>query len=96
MATPIERRAIQVLPEEYVNKPPEGLNSAAVYKRLTNVGLDVPDYALLRLWEKLQRNDLIAGRQALGGTEEDVRRHGNWYIQWVHPELIEASAAGGL
>jgi hypothetical protein len=89
MATPVERQAIEVLSEEFANRPPEGFNSAAVYNRLRIEDVDIPDYALARLWTKLQRNGFIAGSKALGGDEIAERHHGNWYIQWVHPNILD-------
>jgi len=90
MTIPVERRAIQVLPEEFANKPPEGLGSEAVYRRLTDEGMHVPDYALSDLWEKLDTLEYIAGRRVLGVDETTERQHGGWYIQRVHPDILDA------
>jgi hypothetical protein len=48
------------------------------------------DYALLHLWEKLRYVDYIAGGPVLGGDETTTRQHGDWYIQWLHPDILDA------
>lgn len=82
----LQRRAIEVLYEEWEDKKPNGFTSDVVYGRLVAEGWDVPDYALQNVWEGLKSLGYIRGRLVLMRGEE---KHGRYYFQWVDPNIIK-------
>lgn len=92
--TDLERRAVEVLSEEWARweempTPKDYPKSRPVYERLIAEGWDVPDYALSELWEKLKLWDQIAGAGFLG--RDAWREDGNWEFRWVNPDIVDES-----
>ena len=74
-------RAIEILEEEWDDRPPEGLNTVSVYTRLLAEGWDAPKTEDLNtLW------DMLEGKYLKGSPA----MNGHWYVQWVSPRVLHA------
>jgi hypothetical protein len=68
------------------------LQSAVVYQRLLEKGVEVPSYQMSAILNAFKVGDLIMAPLAkLPQREEDVRKHGDLLIRGVSPDLCNSS-----
>ena len=68
------------------------LQSAVVYERLLEEGVEVPDYQMSAILNAFKVGGLITAPPGLQ-REEDVRRHGDLLIRGVSSELCNSSSS---
>jgi hypothetical protein len=67
------------------------LQSAVVYRRLIEEGVEVPGYQMSAILNSFKVGGLITAPQRLQ-REEDVREHGDLLIVGVHSDLCHSSS----
>jgi hypothetical protein len=66
------------------------LQSAVVYRRLVDEGVEVPGYQMSAILNSFKVGSLITASLRTQ-REEDVREHGDFLITSVHSELCNSS-----
>ena len=67
------------------------LQSAVVYRRLLEEGIEVPSYQMSAILNASKVGGLIAASPGLQREEEDVRKHGDLLIEGVSSDLCHSS-----
>ena len=89
-ASELAERVRQVICEEWQGAG-GSLQSAAVYKRLLEEGVEVPGYQMSAILNAFKVGGLIAASLGPQG-EEEVRKHGDLLIQSVSSDLCNSSS----
>jgi hypothetical protein len=67
------------------------LQSAVVYRRLLEEGVEVPGYQMSAILNSFRVGGLIMAPHNGPQREEDVREHGDLLITGVHSDLCQSS-----
>jgi hypothetical protein len=67
------------------------LQSAVVYRRLLEEGIDVPGYQMSAILNSFRVGGLIMAPHRGPQREEEVREHGDLVITGVHSDLCHSS-----
>ena len=67
------------------------LQSAVVYRRLLEEGVEVPGYQMSAILNSFRVGGLITAAHDGPQREEDVREHGDLLITGVHSDLCQSS-----
>ena len=68
------------------------LQSAMVYRRLLEEGVEVPGYQMSAILNSFRVGGLITAAHDGPQREEDVREHGDLLIRGVHSDLCHSSS----
>ena len=68
------------------------LQSAMVYRRLLEEGVEVPGYQMSAILNSFRVGGLIMAAHDSPQREEDVREHGDLLIRGVHSDLCHSSS----
>jgi hypothetical protein len=89
-ASELAERVRQVICEEWQGAG-GSLQSAAVYKRLLEEGVEVPGYQMSAILNAFKVGGLITAPPG-SQREEEVRKHGDLLIQGVSSDLCNSSS----
>ena len=90
-ASELAERVRQVICEEWQGAG-GSLQSAAVYKRLLEEGVEVPGYQMSAILNAFKVGGLITAPPG-PQREEDVRKHGDLLIRGVSSDLCNSSSS---
>ena len=94
MATPNSARGLAAKVREAICAEWQGaeghLQSAIVYRRLLEEGVEVPGYQMSAILNSLRVGGLITAAPC-SQREEDTREHGDLLIRDVHSDLCHSS-----
>lgn len=87
----LAQKVREVICEEWREGAADSLESAVVYRRLLEDGVEVPGYQMSAILNSFKVGGLIT--VALGPqSEEEVRKHGALLIRGVSPDLCDSSS----
>ena len=88
-ARELAKRVREVICEEWEDAG-GSLESAVVYQRLLEEGVEVPDYQMSAILNALRVGGLITVWLRPQRGEEEVRKHGDLLITGLSPELCDS------